>query len=392
MNRPTETDIAKAEDLLQKASTPAGFTAAVNEHDNYQRVWARDGTICTLAALLTGKQELIATGKATLETLFARQHRAGFIPSNVEPANGAVSYGTAVGRVDNVCWPVIGICQLAHMTGEKAWAQQFLPQVEKCFQVLEAWEFNGRGLVYVPQSGDWADEYIQHGYILYDQLLRLWALRSAAALFNRSDWQADAEQLKLLIQTNFWNNQQMEGLYSIQLKNHLEKAPVSFWFLGFNPSRIYSQFDLQANALALLLGIGNEQQDKTLIELLQQMMQAMQHILPSFYPTIETGDADMAELENNYAYSFRNKPFEFHNGGLWPVWNGWLAAALTERKQGDMAATIHQQIKKANALHNDEFNECLHGQSLQPAGVPHCAWSAAGEIIAARYRAGSWLL
>jgi hypothetical protein len=38
------------------------------------------------------------------------------------------------------------------------------------------WEFNNKGLLYVPLSGNWADEYITDGYVLYDQLLRfgLW--------------------------------------------------------------------------------------------------------------------------------------------------------------------------------------------------------------------------
>jgi hypothetical protein len=29
--------------------------------------------------------------------------------------------------------------------------------------------------LYVPLSGNWADEYITDGYVLYDQLLRVWA-------------------------------------------------------------------------------------------------------------------------------------------------------------------------------------------------------------------------
>jgi hypothetical protein len=42
---------------------------------------------------------------------------------------------------------------------------------------FEAWEFNNKGLLYVPLSGNWADEYITDGYVLYDQLLRVWALK-----------------------------------------------------------------------------------------------------------------------------------------------------------------------------------------------------------------------
>ena len=47
---------------------------------------------------------------------------------------------------------------------------------------MDAWEFNGKQLMYVPQGADWADEYLQHGYILFDQLLRIWALELAGKI------------------------------------------------------------------------------------------------------------------------------------------------------------------------------------------------------------------
>src|SRR5574343_1072659 len=55
--------------------------------------------------------------------------------------------------------------------------QKYSLEIEKCLTLLESWEFNNRHLVYVPLSGNWADEYITDGYVLYDQLLRIWALR-----------------------------------------------------------------------------------------------------------------------------------------------------------------------------------------------------------------------
>ena len=58
--------------------------------------------------------------------------------------------------------------------------EQMLPVMEKTLFLLGAWEFNNRGLLYVPETGDWADEYIHNGYVLYDQLLYLQALRTMA--------------------------------------------------------------------------------------------------------------------------------------------------------------------------------------------------------------------
>ncbi|MBZ5858133.1 glycoside hydrolase 100 family protein [Flavihumibacter profundi] len=385
-----ESAYASSIDLLKRASTPTGFVAAVQEHDNYRRIWTRDGTINSLAAILSEDEALAGTARATMQTIFSNQHKSGFMPSNVSPSGG-VSYGGTVGRADNPSWAVIGLCQYALYRNDLQFARQYQKNVEACFSVMDAWEFNGKHLMYVPQSGDWADEYIQHGYVLFNQLLRVWALRLAAKVFGNTAWLEKSGKITDVIRVNFWNNQDAKNLYAPNLSHQLEHAPMDFWFLGFNPSRIYSQFDLQANTLALLLGIGNSKQDQTLAELIRGLFMQQQNLLPSFFPTIQYGDADMAELQNNYAYSFRNIPGEFHNGGLWSVWNGWLAAALCTIEETGLAVQLTEKIAAANSLNNNEFNECLHGVSGKPIGVPHCAWSAGGYLVAAAYLEGKRL-
>ena len=67
---------------------------------------------------------------------------------------------------------------------------------------------------------------------------------------------------------------------------------------------------------------------------------------------------------------------------LWPVWNGWMAAALKQHGEIETAALLTQYIHEANSKNNDEFNECLHGKTFEPVGVKYCVWSAAGAILA----------
>ncbi|KYP16429.1 hypothetical protein, partial [Flavihumibacter sp. CACIAM 22H1] len=306
-------DYQNSLEILQKASTPYGFVASLQEQDNYRRIWTRDGTINSLAALLSGDQSLIETVKATLHTLFKNQHPTGFMPSNVSIGAG-LSFGGTVGRADNPSWAVIGLCQYTLLQNEHSLANAYQAQVEKCFSVMDAWEYNGKHLMYVPQSGDWADEYIQHGYILFNQLLRVWALRLAATVYEKPGWRQKADAIQQVIETNFWNRAGNGVLYAPNIKHQLQDAPVGYWLMGFNPARIYHQFDLQANSLALLLGIGNEQEKNETLQYLQGLFLRKQSLLPSFYPTIGYGTPDMKELENNFAYGFRNKPHEFHNG------------------------------------------------------------------------------
>ncbi|WP_231459531.1 glycoside hydrolase 100 family protein [Pedobacter sp. Leaf132] len=367
-------------ELLRAASTPYGFVAAVHEHDNYKRVWTRDGVITSIAALLSGEDTLIHTAKITIETLFNKQNKNGFMPSNVSPIDGTASYGGTTGRADNPSWAVIGLACYTILTRDNSLWDKYKSEVDKCFSVLECWEYNGKHLVYVPQSGDWADEYIQHGYILFDQLLRLWALRLASKVSNKQEWKDKAMLITNSIESNYWKYNEQKNAYAGNLLHQLKDASTHYWLMGFNPARIYKYFDLQANTFCLLLGIGSDDQKNNVLAYIKNLYEEKRSMLPSFYPTIEETDVDMHELVNNHAYGFRNKPGYFHNGGLWAVWNGWLVAALNLSGEADLAKTLLAEINEANKK-DDAFNECLHGSTKNPCGVPNCTWSAAGAII-----------
>lgn len=364
--------------LLRKVSTGAGFTATPAIQDNYYRVWTRDATVCGIACTTLNDKELLNTFKQSLLTIWQHQHTTGYLPSNVTVQTNEAGYGGSTGRADNTSWGIIGTCLYASATGDHDLLKSLEPNIEKAFHVLDAWEYNGKQLIYVPQSGDWADEYIHHGYILFDQLLRYWALMLAAKMLNKKAYAEKAVLVKQAIQHNFFYRENAEHWYSAQLKRMKTTAPKDYWWLGFNPAQLYPQFDLQANMLALLLNIGTKEQRQKLIGWLQQYIYSHKHMLPSFYPVIDNEDRLMAELENNYAYSFRNKPYEFHNGGLWPVWNGWMGAALQPYDE-----LLHAAVMERMEMNVDEsFNECMHGATGQPCGVNECAWGAAGYIIA----------
>ncbi|TGD79539.1 glycoside hydrolase 100 family protein [Hymenobacter wooponensis] len=380
--------------LLRRAATPHGFVASVQNVSNYQRIWTRDGVITGLAALLTDDSGLADTLDATLQTVFEAQHTAGFFPSNVDPQTRQASYGGNCGRVDNVSWAIIGLLQHAHITGSTTLAQACWPQVQRGLAVLEAWEFNGKHLVYVPQSGDWADEYVQHGYVLYDQLLRVWALELAGHYYQRPQWLQKAATIRQVLVRNYWNDDSADAapLYAPNLEHQRRQAPRTFWLMGFNPARVYQQFDLAANALALLLDLGTAAQQATLVAYLREQLHHQPFLLPAFAPALSPTDGLMAELTDNYAYEFRNRPHEFHNGGLWPVWNGWLAAALHQVGEPGLANQLTGHLHAANQQNPTGtdwgFYENFHGLTHAPIGVAYCTWSAAGQLLAEAYAQG----
>lgn len=374
--------------ILHRASTPMGFTASAQNTDNYKRIWTRDGILCGLAALSSEDEMLIQTFRNTIQTIVAHQHVLGFIPSNVEPETQHVSYGGASGRTDNAAWLIIGICAYLHYHPSETHKKEWEACIEKALEVYSIWEFNGRQLMYVPQSGNWADEYYMHGYLLFDQLLRMRALEMAADIFHRNVWKEKAKQIREIIQINYHKKgiAGIEDAYMPQLKRRQDEYPNNYWIAGFNPGEIYTQFDLAANSLAIHFGIGNEEQIQGVLKFISTHINNHDSMLPSFYPFMDEGSSEMRVLEQNYAYRFRNQSGSFHNGGLWPIWNGLLCAVLKE-----IAPEIHAQLltqllficRKANQAEQAwEFNECYHGITQQPEGIAHCSWSAAGLIIA----------
>jgi GH15 family glucan-1,4-alpha-glucosidase len=371
----------KAIELLRKVSSSEGFLASAQNISNYKRVWARDGVICGLAALASGDENLIATFRKTLETLANNQHYNGTIPSNVMTNEGIVevSYGGLAGRVDAVTWFIIGICQYSFYTNDATFVKKYEGNIQKCLQLLEAWEFNNKHLLYVPLSGNWADEYITDGYVLYDQLLRIWALKSYNHFAKDDSITSKIEKITEQLEINFTPNSIGEKYHERAYKevNIQKYMPCSF-----SPAGYKTQFDAFANSLALFLNIGSKDfQNSILVYSIKLKNEMPLQLLPAFWPPIKESDLDWNLLKNNCKYEFRNYPNEFHNGGSWSMVNGFYGLALLAKAKDSEALQILNAINEANAVEDFSFYENFNSETKVPNGVPLCAWSAAATVM-----------
>ncbi len=390
-------------ELLHRCCTPDGFLASITDRANYRRIWARDGVVLSLAALLTQDQELIHGVRSTLTTLAHYQGPHGEIPSNIDPLLERVSFGGSSGRVDSNLWFIIGCAEYYKATGDHDFLEMILPHIEKVRFLLGAWEFNNRGLIYVPQAGDWADEYIHTGYILYDQLLYLQAQRSICFLHAELSGSEDhtliehLSRLRHLIRTNYWFNGAsvevvpddayhpvMYQRGSVAAKKSLGK----FWLPFFSPSGYGYRFDAFANVLASIFNVADERRRDIVDQYISENLlgeDGNDYLLPAFWPVIESQDEDWKHLQRTFSFSFRNNPYEFHNGGRWPMITGFYVAALAKRGKMEQAAEFLAGIHCANALEHDgqpwSFPEFIHGQKLTPCGTLHQGWSAGAAII-----------
>lgn len=371
----------KSIELLHKVATPNGFLASAESTSNYQRVWARDGVICGLAALASGNEKLIETFKNTLETLAKYQHKTGTIPSNVLITEDEieVSYGGLAGRVDAVTWFIIGVCQYGFYINDFDFVQKHSSKIEKCIALLESWEFNNKHLLYVPLSGNWADEYITDGYVLYDQLLRIWALKSYNHFIKSDEISAKISAITTQIEINFTPKSTGEKFHQRAYDGLIYQ---DFMPCSFSPSGYKSQFDAFANSLVLLLNIGSSEFQKKIIQYSFQLATANKlGLLPAFWPPVFPEDEHWNLLKNNCKYEFRNFPYEFHNGGSWSMVNGFFGLALLSKNEIEKTSFILGNINKANAAADFSFYENFNTNTQEPNGVAYCAWSAAASIL-----------
>ncbi len=382
----------RALDLLRACASPAGFLGSLSDVDNYARVWARDGVITGLAALASGEPDLRATFRQTLTTLGHAQGPHGEIPSNVSVDGKKVSYGYLVGRVDTVLWYVIGVCAYLRATHDVSYREEARRSVEQALFLAGSWEYNTRGLIYTPLSGNWADEYVQQGYILADQVLYVLALRNAGQVFEHSAWNEKAVVLGKLLALNYWPCNACDAdprlyhphAYRIQA----QQGEPAHWLPAFSPCGYTTTFDGLAHALTLLAAVGTDEQHTRAEKYIEQLEHLIgSPLLPAFWPVIQPGNPGWAALEANHLYGqVKNQPYRYHNGGLWPVLTGLYAVGLARSERQQHAWHLLAALASANAQGRAQsrwdFAEYHHGQTHEPMGTRHTAWSAAATVLA----------
>lgn len=396
----------RAMQVMHRCCTEHGFLATPIERDNYSRIWGRDSAIIGLAALLTEDVELIEGCRRSLKTLVRHQGPHGEIPSNVDPETERVSYGGTTGRVDASLWFVIACGEYWRRTNDRDFLREMLEPLERVRFLLGAWEFNTRGLLYIPPTGDWADEYLQSGYVLYDQLLYLQAQKEYCAIHQHfhgtgdHDLEGRVARLKHLVRDNYWfhdGGETPDDVYHAVLYEKGYRAASHrrglYWLPFFSPSGYGFRFDAMANALVMLLGVADEEQCAAVDDYIaEKITQKDVMLLPAFDPVITPTSEEWDDLQVSFSHTFKNAPHEYHNGGLWPLVTGFYAASLAKRGKQDLAqqyvAGIHRANRREMHGHPWSFPEYLHGRDHTPGGMGPMGWSAAAAIIAEQYTRG----
>lgn len=357
----------RAVELLHSLSGPTGIRASSSATANYEAVFTRDAVMAGVAGLLIEDAAISAGLVRTLTHLRDLQGSEGQIASNYDRrADGTtrVSFGTLAPRIDATTWYLVGIALGARAGVVDPHA--FRESVRSVVRLLDALEYNGRHLIYVPAGGNWADEYIYDGYILYDQVLRAWALRMVGMLYDNAAWCDKAANIELTIAERYWPAGETQRRYPIA---------------AFSPTTTRDVFDLAACSLLALAGMAPSLTSHALEWVAERFLDRGE-LPPAFHPVIDEQHADWPALRRYHLHEFRNRPHEYHNGGIWPIWLGWLALGLAQSSRpADLDRLRHAVDVRIGALAEFGFEEYLHGLTGEPGGVRQMAYTATGLIF-----------
>ena len=384
------TIFSAAINVLQQASQGFGINASALKTDNYNRIWARDAAVSGLAILQNNVAALYKNVAFCITILQQNAFVNGQIPSNVAvDINGittAVSFGGPVGRTDASFWWVILACQYYKKTSNAAIQELIIQQAPKIFTLATNWEFNGKHLMYLPISSNWADEYITSGYVLYDQLLRYWALQCYNAIHINQAYTTKAGQIKDSVLQHFcFVNNNAPTLFTDSQKNIVANFTLQSNFIAsFTPGQIIDKYDCWSIGLLFYLKIINNNLANNLVGAIESQLAKNPNGLPAFWPLINQTHALYPQLKSNFSYRFKNKPGHFHNGGIWPVTNGFLAMGLMQYNHTKLANNIFTSIKNNLIIpaQNNTFAEYFSYNNNNPCGTSNLCFTAAGYLMA----------
>jgi len=378
---------SRALQLLREACTDFGIMASPEAQDNYRRLWSRDSMVAGIAAIPTGDEQVLEGFRQSILTLAEYQHPHGMIPSNLLPDEGHpdISYGGLAGRVDATSWFVVGACLLISHTSDEELKRKLQPNLLQALEIMDRWEFNGRGLIYTPLSGNWADEYPVQGHTLYDNCLRLWGLELYAKLYGDEDREVQARIIRERIEINFWPASAVSGHPAVYHKRSFEEMAekeLMHFACAVDPRGYNTHFDAAGHGLALYLGMANARQKEKIEAYTGKIFEEIgSGLLPAFWPVIMPENQEWLSLKENYSYEFKNKPHNFHNGGIWPVWMGFFGLGMSLAGNSNIAETMLNSWMEIENPKEPRFSEYIASDTLKPGGKQRLSYSASGLLF-----------
>ncbi|MBI4094475.1 MAG: hypothetical protein HY436_01565 [Candidatus Liptonbacteria bacterium] len=375
---PAERAYGEAVAVLRSCVRPAGFYAS-GLKGGYEAVWARDSMITSLGGAAAGREFKRPFGQS-LSLLMKHQSTRGQIPNAVGSYNTDRKSDVTFNSIDSTLWYLVGMRAYGAAYGERAFARRYKKSVDAAFTWLSYQDPNEDGLPVQQPTMDWQDAF-PHKYgrtintlALYFAALRMYGKSALARRVQRVVNGAQEQYLSLY--------DKKRGYYLPWIwKNHVSSREEEYWF------------DTLGNVLAIVTGLATPAIAKRILSYIDKEKINRPYPCKAIFPPIKKGDK---EWKNYFADSDARTPYEYLNGGIWPMVGGFYVAALVKTRQFKKAERELLRLAEGNKQVNKElaprslgargwgFQEWLHGKSGKAFGNsnPYQAWSAGAYLFA----------
>lgn len=336
----------------------------------YPEPYTRDMMLSSLAALVSGRHDLMESLKRVLETLARNQSRLGLIPSLAHAPDD-------LGASDTTPLFLMVVAMYRRVTHDDRFLEE---AVQRASLWMEYRSTENRVIVDQQPTTDWRDEIWVPGYGLYVNTLVYIYLKllgqhdRAVRLYDRMHRYAAVTDC----------DAPMDGLRGLLLA---DRPYFAFWaFKEFGSDR----FDLMGNSLAILSGLAPGKLAQDMIawveaecDRLRQRGDLVGELPPCLFPYLHKGDRDFSRRIERL-----NPPGCYGNGGVWPFVCGFYIAALVAAGRRDLAdrklTALTDLVRLARTPDlKFGFNEWHQAQDGLPKGNEWQTWSAALYIYAA---------
>ena len=372
--------------VLRGNTTTQGFKASRNR---YNAIWGRDGGIICLGAIVTEDADLIAASTRTLSVLQQRQTSLGQIPNHIDLDTGKVNFYAT----DATAWWIIAVTSLCRAAQDKTMWVTFWPAVDKAITWLQYQAIDASRLIHSPPAGDWMDSSLQRwGKVLYTNLLFYKALTCAQVLAHEVgvEFRGNTDAIRQRINRLFWPHESVEdewlcgwsfGFYEEVIDSRREHYLHYLSFESYD-----NRCDVVANCLAILWGVANQEQTNAILGYLATKNLSHPFPIRVLDPPIFNPDRSWnPKIDLDRPLYWQNRPYAYHNAGIWPWVGGFYVTALVKAGRQALAQQELEGLARANQIGSSgewEFNEWLHGRTGLPMGASHQSWSASSYLMA----------
>ena len=344
----------KSIDLLKKNSTKHGILASSKSskarNRAYLNVFGRDASICSLGMAVSGDKKLIATAKRSLETLAKYQADNGQIAFYVKPEKKYADF-YYLGCIDSTLWWLIAIKFFDKNTNYNL-EKKFQVKIKKALNWLTCQEHPNFHLIQQNGASDWADLMPRSGFVLYSNSLWYWVKR----LYNIKNADKTKEYFNYVFDPNYKISPAIfkKDTRLKKLLSHIPKHPGNPMYVSFVNYTFYGdEGDIFANVLASIVGLAEEKKVTQIINFLKKKKANQPFPGKTVLKPITRKDKLWTP---RMAHLNLNKPYQYHNGGIWPYIGGfWLM--LLSINNDKKTINKKRRIKKTKKKSMDNWRD-----------------------------------